>query len=158
MSVLDLFQAVESTRLALLIKESTWAFASIESVHLLALAMMGGSVLLVDFRLLGLGLTARPVRELAQEMRGWMTASLVVLVVTGIGLFLSESVKCYYSTPFWVKMGTLVVATLYAYGVRGRAIARMDHEVAASGRVLALVSMALWFVVAASGRWIGFSG
>jgi hypothetical protein len=79
--------------------------------------------------------------------------------VTGIGLFLTESVKCYYSTPFWVKMSTLLAATLFTYGVRNRALfAAASPHGPSSGKVLALVSLALWFTVAASGRWIGFSG
>lgn len=158
MSMLDLFQSVEATSLSLAIRESTWAFAVIESFHLLALSVMGGAVILVDFRLLGLGLTGRPVRELATETQRWMTRALVVLVITGIGLFLSEAVKCYYSWPFWVKMSTLLVATLFTYVVRRPVVRRTEYQVGAALKAMALISLLLWFIVAASGRWIGFSG
>ena len=158
MSLLDVFQALENTGFAVAFKESPWAFAVTESVHLLALSVMGGAVLLVDLRLLGLGLTSRPVRELGDEAWRWMTGALIVLIATGLGLFLSEAVKCYYSTPFWVKMSTLLVATLFTYTIRRRVVMGAAPEVGVSGKAIAVLSMLLWFVVAASGRWIGYSG
>ena len=158
MSALDLFQAIEASGLSTAIRESSWAFAVIESIHLLALALMGGTVLLVDLRLLGIGLTTRPVRELASEAQRWMNTALITLIITGIGLFLSESVKCFYSTPFWIKMSALAVATIFTYTVRRSVIYRTHESVGGGVKVMALVSLALWFTVAASGRWIGFSG
>jgi hypothetical protein len=158
MNLLPLFQWCEDSGIGRTVRESVWAFAMIESIHLLALATMGGAVLLVDFRMLGLGLRDRPVRELAGDAQPFVNGGLTVLVISGLALFASEAVKCYYSTPFLVKMCTLVVATLFTYTVRRRvAFANAD-----AGRAIrlavALVSVALWFTVAASGRWIGFSG
>ena len=156
MAALDLFQAIEASGISTAIRESPWAFAVIESVHLLALAVMGGTVLLVDLRLLGLGLSGRSVRELAGETQRYMTAALAVLIVTGVGLFLSEAIKCFYSTPFWIKMGALATATVFTYTVRRLVVSRAEQPPGA--KVVAVVSLALWFTVAASGRWIGFSG
>ena len=158
MPAVDVFQAIEASALSTMIRESSWAFAVTESIHLLGLSLMGGAVLLVDLRLLGVGLTNRPVRELAGETERWMTIALVTLVVTGTGLFFSEPVKCFYSTPFWLKMSTLAVATIFTYTLRRNAIHRIGTEVEARARLMAVVSIALWFTVAASGRWIGFSG
>jgi hypothetical protein len=141
------------------IRTSPWAFAVIESVHLLALAAIGGAVLVVDLRLLGWGLREQPVKTVARNAFPWMVGSLLVMLVTGTGLFLSEATKCYYSTPFWVKMSSLLAAIIFTFTVR-RKITSVDE-----GRVnpvvykiVALVSLALWFGVGAGGRWIGFSG
>jgi hypothetical protein len=153
---LSFFEWCETTWLGALVRNSAWLFPVIESVHLLALAVMGGTVLLVDLRLLGLGLTGRSVRELAGETQRYMTAALVVLIVTGVGLFLSEAIKCFYSTPFWIKMGALATATIFTYTVRRLVVFRAEPPPGA--KVVAVVSLALWFTVAASGRWIGFSG
>jgi hypothetical protein len=159
MDLLPFFQWCEESGIGRTIRESVWAFAVIESVHLLALATMGGAVLLVDMRLLNLGLRQRPVAELARDARPFMNAGLVVLILSGLGLFLSESVKCYYSTPFRVKIATLAVAALYAYTLRNRVALDEGGRFGAGTKMLVgLVSLALWFVVAASGRWIGFSG
>ena len=75
---------------------------------------------------------------------------------TGIPLFLSESVKCYYNQSFWVKITTLPVALLFVFTVRKR-VAFTAQDTTATTRLVGLVSLALWFTIAAAGRWIGFS-
>jgi hypothetical protein len=157
MNLLPFFQMVEESGLGRAVRESVWAFAVIESVHLLALAMMGGAVLLVDMRMLNIGLRQRPVAELAAEAQPFVNIGLVVMILSGVGLFASEAVKCYYSTPFSVKIFTLVFATLFTYTIRRRVV--FSPESRDSTRLaVALVSVMLWFTVAAAGRWIGFSG
>ena len=157
MNLLPLFQWCEESGLGRMVRESVWAFAVIESVHLLALATMGGAVLLVDFRMLNLGLRQRPVAELAHEALPFQNAALVVLVLSGVGLFASEAVKCYYSVPFSVKIVTLLVATIFTYTIRRR-IAFSPDSSGTSRVAVALISVTLWFIVAAAGRWIGFYG
>lgn len=159
MSLLPFFQWCEASALGTAIRESPWAFAAIESVHLLALAVIGGAVLLVDLRLLGLGLRNQPLSEIARDTQRWFNLSLAVMLITGIGLFSSESTKCYYSPPFWVKMWSLLFAILFSYTVKYRIVrAGADRIGPAGRRAIALVSLGLWFAVAAGGRWIGFSG
>jgi hypothetical protein len=155
---LPFFQWAEATTLGEVIRTSSWAFAVIESVHLLGLAMIGGAVLIVDLRLLGFGLREQPIADVAREARPWLVGSLIVMLVTGVGLFLSEAMKCYESTAFAVKMTCLVLAIVFTFTVR------MKVTLADEGRVrpavlklVAIVSLALWFGVGASGRWIGFS-
>lgn len=157
MDLLPLFQTFEESGLGRMVRESVWAFAVIESVHLLALATMGGAALLVDLRLLNLGMKQRPVSELAAEASRFFNLGLIVLILSGIGLFASEAVKCYYSTAFSVKMIALLVAVIFSYAVRNP-IARRATDGGGSKAFVAIASMALWFVVAAAGRWIGFSG
>ena len=158
MNLLPFFQWCEATSLGTAIRETTWAFAVIESVHLLALAVIGGAVLLVDLRLLGLGLRHQRINDLASDAWPWLTRSLAVMLVTGIGLFLSEPTKCYYSPAFWLKMETLAVALIFTFTIRTRVTRSESVRNTARRQVLVgALSMALWFTVAASGRWIGFS-
>jgi hypothetical protein len=159
MDLLPFFQWFEETGLGRMIRESVWAFAVVESIHLLALATMGGAVLLVDMRMLNLGLSGRSVAELARDAQPWLRRGLVVLIISGIGLFASEAVKCYYSYPFWVKMSSLLAAIVFTFTVRKRVVLAEAGRNSGGVRMgVAVVSMALWFTVAASGRWIGFSG
>jgi uncharacterized protein DUF6644 len=157
--LLTFIQWAEASALHNAIANSPWAFAVIESMHLLALAAIGGAVLIVDMRLLGLGLTSQPVPDLARNAYPWFVGSLVVMIATGIPLFFSEPTKCYYSTPFWIKMVSLVLSILFAFTIRRR-VTRIDevHVRPAIYKLVALVSLALWFGVGAGGRWIGFSG
>ena len=159
MSLLPLFQWCEASAVGNAIRTSPWAFAVIESVHLLGLAAIGGAVLLVDLRLLGIGLRRQAVRDLAREAHPWLVASLVVMLATGAALFMSESIKCYYSTPFWTKMTCLLLAIVFTFTVRRKVTTADAMRVRPVWyKLVAVVSLALWFGVGASGRWIGFSG
>ena len=67
MSLLPFFEWCENTAIGGAIRNSVWLFPVIESFHLVALALIGGAVLLVNMRLLGLVLGRRPVSELARR-------------------------------------------------------------------------------------------
>jgi hypothetical protein len=156
--LLPYFQWISNTRVSQAISHSSWAFAVIESVHLLALAVIGGAVLILDLRLLGVGLRDQPIARVAREVFPWFVGSLIVMLVTGFGLFMSEAIKCYDSRPFWVKMGSLLLAMIFAFTVRRKVALAADGQVRPIWlKVVAVVSLALWFAVGASGRWIGFS-
>lgn len=151
------FRWCESTPVGRAVAESVWAFPILEAVHLLGLCMLGGALLVVDLRLLGAGLTGQPVARLARHARRWLITALVIMVATGIPLFLSEAIKAYYNTSFWVKMITLPVALVFTFAVRERVARGEGLEPGVRGKVVGAVSLALWFTVAAAGRWIGFS-
>ena len=154
MDLLPLFQWFEATAIGTVVRESLWLFPMIQCGHLLALSMLGGSVLVVDLRLLGLGLTAQPVADIGRRVRPWLLGSLTAIIATGIPMFLSEALKCYYSPPFWYKMGLLLLATIFTFTVRRRVLAGSAGPLRC--RLTAITSMALWFGVGFSGRWIAF--
>ena len=154
--LLPWFEWMESLWLGNAIRQSLWLFPVIEAVHLLALCVLGGAVLIVDLRMLGVGLR-QSIAEVAREARPWLVGSVAMMIATGVPLFLSEAIKCYYNDAFWVKITTLPIAMLFAFTIRGRVAGRAGTAPTAATRMSALVSMALWFTVAAAGRWIGFS-
>lgn len=158
MELLPLFQWLENTTLGDTVRQSLWLFPVIESFHLVGLAVLGGLVLLVDLRALGIGLK-QPISELARETHPWLVGSVVMMLVTGILLFLSEAVKCYYNGPFWIKMYALAGALVFTFTVR-RKVTRMDdaRANAVTRRVVAVISILLWGTVAWGGRWIAFGG
>jgi hypothetical protein len=155
MDLLPFFEWCETTALGLVVRESVWLFPVIESVHLLGLCLLGGALLVVDLRLLGVGLRTTDVTVLARQARPWLVAAITTLVATGVLLFLSESVKCYYNQAFWVKITTLPLALAFTFAVRRRVVGRGAPRIAE--RLTGALSLTLWFVVAAAGRWIGFS-
>ena len=157
MDLLPLFQWLEDTSIGEAIRDSLWLFPVIEAVHLLALALIGGAILVVDLRLLGFGLTSQPVAALAKNIHPWLVGGLATMVLTGVPMFLSEAIKCYYSPPFWYKMSFLAVAVPYTFAVRKRVAAADTVTVGPIwGRLTALASLGLWFGVGFSGRWIAF--
>ena len=113
--LLSFFEWCEATALGEGIRNSLWLFPVIEATHLLGLCLLGGSLLVVDLRLLGVGLKRQTIAELAGQMRPWLVGAVVLMSVTGLLLFLSEAVKCYYNQSFWVKMTTLLIAPRSRY-------------------------------------------
>ena len=158
MSLLPFFTWCEQTAIGEAIRSSQWLFPVIESVHLLGLVVIAGAVLVVDMRLLGLGLRQQPVAQLARDARPWMIGSLIVMLTTGILLFLAEATKCYYSPAFAVKMTSLLLAITFTFTVRRKVALADEGRVGPLwSRLVAVVSVALWSGVGIGGRWIGFS-
>jgi len=156
MTLYDVFQAIEKTPLGAMLRESLWLFPAIEAVHLLALAIFGGALLILDLRLLGLGLNTFTTSSIERSARPWQIGSVVTLVVTGVLLGVSEAVKLYDKYAFWVKMTALLAALLFTFLVRNRFAVR-DPKDGLAMKAVAIASLAIWFTVAAAGRWIGYS-
>jgi hypothetical protein len=147
-------QNIEASALGQTIRESTWLFPAIESTHLLALALLGGSILITSLAILGWGLKT-PLADLYKSAHRYLNAAVIALLITGVLLGISEPVKLYGRQAFWVKMISLAVALLLTYFVfnplvrRGTAGLRL--------RAVTLITSAAWLMVAMAGRWIGFS-
>jgi hypothetical protein len=157
MNLLPFFQWCEATALGDMVRTSLWLFPVIEAFHLVAFAVLGGAVLMLDLRLLGLVMRNQPAAQIARDSRPWLIGSLAVMMISGLLLFLSEAVKCYYSFPFKVKMTCLFLAIVFTWTLHRR-VASTDRVSPVMGPLVALVSLVLWGAVAWGGRWIGFSG
>jgi len=155
-SWLPFFEWCEATTIGNAVRMSLWAFPVIEAVHLLGLCVLGGAVLLVDLRMLGLGLKQQRIAEVARDSRRYLVVGVLVMIATGVPLFLSEAIKCFYNQSFWVKMATLFVALLFTFFVRERAAHDDTLDTSTRSRLIGAASIAIWFTVAAAGRWIGF--
>ena len=159
--MLPFFQWLEATYTSMIessfassIHLSVWLFALTEAAHLLALAVVGCAVLVVDLRILGLGLTRQPVSEVAREMRPWLLGSLSGMAATGFVMFSSLAASQYYShEAFWTKMWLLGAALTLTFTVRQWIVsggdARARHPLA---KVIAALSLLLWTSVALMGR------
>ncbi len=157
MSLLEVFQWIQYSPLLVAMRGSPWFFPMIAGIHLLGLAMLGGAVLLVDLRLLGLGLSRQPVAVLARDAERWLMASLAVMLPTGTLLFMCFATKYYYLTAFWVKLASLVLVLAFTFVVRRPLIMSGTSNMnPLRGKFLGLVSLSLWIIVALGGRLIGF--
>ena len=154
--LLPFFEWAEATGLGRIIRESLWAFPVVEAFHLVGLSLLGGALLVVDLRLLGWGLTDGTIADLNRQARPWLLAAVVIMLGTGVLLFLSEAIKCYYNTAFWVKISTLPFALAFTLTVKER-FARSATYTSATSQWVGAADLLLWFIVAAGGRWIGFS-
>jgi hypothetical protein len=153
--LLPFFQWCQDSSLGVAIRESVWMFPIIEAVHLLGLALIGGAVLIVDLRLAGLVLRTQPAASIARDAEPWLLGSAAVMILTGLLLFVSEPLKCYYSPPFWFKMTSLAAALAFTFTLRGR-VTRDPSAAPWLMRAVAIVSVLLWSAVGLMGRGIGF--
>lgn len=150
------FEWCAGTTIATSMHDSMWAFPLVETIHIFALTLLYGSILIVDLRLLGAGLTRQPTSKVAASMWPWMIGSLALLLSTGILLFLSEAMTCYGNSGFTFKMMCLVLALLFHFTVFRRLAATDAGPSPFARKLVALVSLALWLGVGIGGRAIGF--
>ena len=156
MSLLPFFQWLETTRLSEAMSASVWAFAVVEMFHLLALAMLGGTVLILNLRLLGLRLQRRPVAEVTRELSPYLFASLAVLIFSGALLVIDGPLRYYGNAAFRLKMLLLAVAIAYSFTLHRRVLHSENDGLIPRARAAAVISLMLWLSVGLAGRAIGF--
>jgi hypothetical protein len=140
------------------IRDSRVAFPIIENFHLFALTVLLGSLVVLVLRQFGLLYKTQAISEVANALRPWNRWSLVVMLTSGILLFLSEAMKCYGNTSFRVKMLFLFAALSFQFTIYNRTVASEDKVAPPSGKIAAGVALCLWFGVGLAGRGIGFLG
>jgi len=156
MSLLDLFRWLRHTSLSLQIQHSTWDFAVIEMFHLLGLALLGGAMLIVDLRLLGIGLRRLPAAQVARQLLPVLLVGLGTMLVSGALMVTAYPLKYYFNPWFRWKMLFLAFAVV-VYFLLHRRIVR-SHEslpTPAVSKLAALLSLTLWLCVGLAGRAIG---
>lgn len=147
----------ENTFFGQAIKTNAWLFPFVEIFHLLALGLLGGTILTLNLRLLGLRYRRDSISELARDVQPWMIGSLVVMLVSGFFLFSSEAVRMHGNSAFRLKMATLLVAIIFTFTSYRKAILSDETEVSPlKGKIVALTSFALWALVGLAGRAIGY--
>ena len=156
--MLSVLETVQGTRLAIAITE-TW-FPLVESLHVICMAIVAGTLFIVDTRLIGLTSLNLPFTYVSTRLLPWTWAAFACSVVTGTLMFIANATTYYANTPFRVKMVLLVLAgmnMMYFQQVTYRSVAAWDSgRPTAAARLAGFVSLALWCAVIGFGRWIGF--
>jgi hypothetical protein len=151
---------LEHRPFAIAIAESTWLFPIVETLHVLALSVVVGSVAMMDLRLLGVGSKQRAASEVIASSLPWAWSAFAVAFVAGSLLFTSKAVSYYGNLPFRIKMVCLALAAvnmLVFHLFTARDMAAWDRgRPPLAARVAAACSLTLWIVIVAAGRWIGF--
>jgi hypothetical protein len=151
------FLWIEQTRPAHGIRESKWIFTVSEVFHLFGLTLLLGTVLMIALRLSGFALQKKPVADVARELRPLSLGGLILVLSTGLILFISEATKCWGNTGFQFKMVFLFVALLFQFtGLRIVSQADEHRFTPRFRKLTAVVAVFLWFGVAIGGRAIAF--
>lgn len=152
---------LENTGIATAIRESSSLFPWLESVHVLAITIVVGTIAIVDLRLLGLASRERPASELMAQVLPFTRAAFVLAALTGILLFTSQASGYMQKTPFVVKLvllGFALVNITVFHRLTARDIHSWDTAPKPPMRVkwAGGVSLLLWVLIVIFGRWIGF--
>lgn len=153
------FEWLEASALGVFMKDLPATFAVVEAVHLMGLALLGGTVLAQDLRLLNVIMRDVPSNVVTEQVHRWFKVALWILLLTGVPMLAGVATKCYHNPFYWTKMIALVVGVLFVFTLK-QPLLRGDHSLLRplTLKLMAVASMSLWVLVAASGRWIGFSG
>ncbi len=160
--VKDIIGFLEDSGLADAIRENDLLFPLIESVHVLAICLVVGSIMAVDLRLLGLASVKRPVSDFTRGILPLTWGAFAVAVASGFLMFMSNATK-YLGNGFFVAKLLLIAAAgvnmLVFHFLSASNQTRWDNQARPplSARLAGGISMLLWIAVVACGRWIGFT-
>jgi hypothetical protein len=156
------FKWLYATPLAVTIRENEILFPWIESIHVLAIVLVVGTISIVDLRLLGLASVHRPVSRMMRDTLPYTWTCFAIAAITGALLFSSNAVTYAHNFYFRTKMCVLLLAALnmgifHLFG--GRDIAAWDTAARppVAARAAGGISLLVWIAVVATGRWIGFT-
>lgn len=149
------FEWCGQTWLGSSVRDTVWAFPVIETFHLLALAVLLGSVLIVNLRVFGLGRQYAPAAQMARQLEPWVWVSVAVLFLSGIPMAFSEPSKCFESVSFPIKMGLILVGIVCQLTIQRKWVMKSD---AAEGKakLAAVLSIVIWTLVGAAGKGIPY--
>jgi hypothetical protein len=159
---LDRFCAwLDQTPLSQTIQTIGWIVPTVQTVHILAIAAVMASVLMIDLRLLGILGREQPVARVSGRFRPVIWWTLPILLASGMLMIIGEPVRSLENPIFQLKMGLLIaaiVATLSYQIPLGRDPAFWDITGSRRGaaRVIAVLSLLLWVSIVFAGRWIAY--
>jgi hypothetical protein len=152
--------AMEASALGQAMRQWLWLYPSVEAVHIIGIAVLVGSILVLDLRLLGFS-RSLPVRRLAAHVLPWSAASFALIVPSGLAMFVAHAGELMANPVFPVKIGLILLAGanagIFHAGVfRGAAQWDVDVVPPIAARAAAGLSLVLWLSVIACGRLLAY--
>jgi uncharacterized membrane protein SirB2 len=152
---------LEQTSLSQAIQATSWIVPAVQTVHILAIAVVASSVLVINLRLIGAFGADQPLKDVASRFLPFVWWPLLILLATGAIMIAGEPPRSLKNPAFQLKMA-LLVAALIVTGLL-QFLLRRDPALgeAASGRrgaavTIAILSMLLWSGIIFAGRWIAY--
>jgi hypothetical protein len=165
MTMLGFLSAAEHTSLAAAMRGEIggeWLFPIVETLHVISLAMVFGSIVMVDLRLVGAASRNSAMSRLSGEVLPYTWGAFICAVVTGTLLFISKAHVYFYNLQFQLKFLCMLLAAMnmavFHFGTYRRVLEWDDrHPPPRAARLAGALSIALWIGVIFFGRWIGFT-
>jgi len=161
MSLLSFAQWIQSTSFFTELRGSAYAYPIVLTIHLMGIALFGGMILLVDVRLLGLGMRKYSVSDLVNQLRPLKRIGFLVMIVCGLLMAGCKAEEYYYNIFFRIKLLLLLCILLHSAIFRTSVYANpaaLDRAAKIPGRakLAAILSLLLWAGIACAGRAIGY--
>ena len=152
--------AIEASALGQAMRQSLYLYPVVETVHIIGLALLFGSIAVLDLRLLGLARDV-PVTRLTRHVLPWTAASFVLIVPSGLAMFTAHAMEFIDNPLFAIKLGLIFAAGMNAAAFHAgafRSVAGWDTGAAPprAARVAGALSLVLWVAVIACGRLLAY--
>ena len=162
MDIAGFLEWLEASGLATRIRDSNYLFPLLESTHVFGLALVFGTISIIDLRLLGIASTQRPFQRMASDILKWTWAAFVLTALTGALMFITNAPVYYHNFFFRTKMVLLALSginMLVFELTAGRTIHGWDRAPSAPrvGKAVAALSIVMWIGIIFMGRMIGFT-
>lgn len=146
-----------ATPISTALRDTVWVIPTIQSVHILAIAMLISAALVTELRVAGVMGTDQSSSVVARRFMPWIWKALVVLLLTGTVLIVAEPGRTLGNTLFWVKVGLITTALLLTLAVRKPLLAADAEERTEPARSIAWVMLVIWVLVIFCGRFIAYT-
>ena len=162
MNFTDIPQFLDDSIVGTAIRQSGVLFPTIESVHVLMIAVVIGTIAIVDLRLIGYASHRRGARQLIIDLLPFTWAAFVMAGISGFLLFTSNAVAYLNNKPFEAKMCVLVLAGINMLIFHLTAYRKIGHwdddkRPPIGAQISGAISLSLWLLIMCLGRWIGFT-
>jgi hypothetical protein len=161
MTLLEICQQLEASRLGELVTLSQWGFPILVTMHLLGLGLSAGTIMWMDFRLMGWILTDYSPAAMYRRLAPWVLAGFALMLISGLALFVGYATSAYGNTYFRIKLVALLVAGLNAavyHAVTERRLTTSPGGLLPrSARATGLISLTVWTVVILAGRMMSYT-
>ena len=153
----QLYRTAVSTQ----IREVAWVIPTVQSIHIVAIALVLGSAIVTDLRLAGVLATDETPRTVVRRHLPWMWGALLVLLATGIIMAVGEPNRVLMNNVFWLKMSLVLFAFVLTLLFRLPVLNpefRIEHgRWAKMVKPMAWASLLIWIAVVYCGRWIAYA-
>lgn len=152
---------IDHTTLSQAIQATNWVVPTVQTIHILAIAAVASSALMIDLRLIGVFWANRPMKDVSSRFLPLVWWPLLILLATGIIMIIAEPARSLKNPAFQLKM-LLLIAALIVTGLfqflqrRNVTFGDLRSGPRAAAATLAIVSMLLWSSIIFAGRWIAY--
>jgi len=157
--VFEFAEWLGTTPLSVAIQSTLWVTPTLQSIHILMIAVVFTIVLVLALRVLGRVRADEPLGEIYARFAPWFYSALCVMFLTGVVLSIGEPVREARALSFWIKMSLVVVgivtSTIFGRTVRAAA-ASGGHVYSSRARVVAVATVAMWLFIIFLGRAIAY--